>query len=487
MDCIDPKEGDFLRGIMEMSAEDIREENWRHCGDLLNARLHWSGCPSCRAEFGGLPPLFQQIGLELQKNCGAVVSGFRDEFLKEKNSILAEGNDLARAYAQVIVALALWKEDVLIWVKSGQATVSLAAPSMSGEESAQSSYGAMESSLAECNECRDFISSLHPDVQQFVFAVACSDDLFVAVYESAQSEYEKRPGSDDKEDFAYYYDVLWARMHKAIAALHPGTLFSVIERASIAYSSDLEGWPKGAVSTVIQTGSARERQATQETKSLRGVMQEWKQDFDNLEDSLKAGQMELVRLIEHNRRPAVAYEPQIIAQLGDQLYSRLQQRTQRALQLVEYLYSINQEPDGFALFAVRMAQSYENELVIRVVWPFVDELRAADTRTYDAGGKAKEPLIRYGKISERGMTLGSLAWYLNKDPTMRGNVSGRGFDVGAISKDAEWVSGVRNKAAHDFACDRTLADELRRRILSHDGILSRLHPIDAAAAVSLTA
>jgi hypothetical protein len=486
MDCIDPKEGDFLRGIMEMSAEDIRDENWRYCGDLLDARLHWSGCPSCRAEFGGLPPLFQQIGLELQKTCGAVVSGFRDEFLKEKNSILAEGNDLARAYAQVIVAWALWKDDVLHWINEGQATVSLGAPSISRKESAPSSYGAMESSLAKCRDCRDLISSLHPDVQQFVFAVACSNDLFVAVYESTQSEYEKRP-TFDREDFAYYYDVLTARMHTAIAALHPGTLFSIIERASIAYSSDLGAWPKGGVPSVIQAASAREIQTTQETRSLRGLMQEWKREFDNLEDSLKAGQMELIRLIEHNRRPAVAYEPQIAARLGEPLYSRLHQQTQRALQLVEYLYSINQEPDGFALFAVMMAQGYENELLLRIVWPFVNELLATDTRTYDAGGISKEPLIRYGKISERGMTLGSLAWYLKKDPTMRGKVSGHGFDVEAISKDAEWVSGVRNKAAHDFACDRTLADELRRRILSHDGILSRLHPIDAAVAVSLTA
>ena len=58
---------------------------------------------------------------------------------------------------------------------------------------------------------------------------------------------------------------------------------------------------------------------------------------------MKAGQMELVRLIEQNRRPAVAYEPYITAQLGQPLYSRLHEKTQRAIQLSEYLYNINQE------------------------------------------------------------------------------------------------------------------------------------------------
>ena len=54
--------------------------------------------------------------------------------------------------------------------------------------------------------------------------------------------------------------------------------------------------------------------------------------------------------------------------------------------------------------------------------------------------------------------------------------------MAAIAEDARWVSKVRNKAAHDFACDRTLADELRRRILSRDGILSRLRPAAMANA-----
>jgi hypothetical protein len=103
-------------------------------------------------------------------------------------------------------------------------------------------------------------------------------------------------------------------------------------------------------------------------------------------------------------------------------------------------------------------------------------LLASGTRTYDAEGKSDVPLIRWGKEYKRGMTLGSWAWYLGNDLVMRSKVSERGFDAKAISKDADWVSTVRNTAAHDFACDRTLADELRRRILCRDGVLSRLHP-----------
>lgn len=204
------------------------------------------------------------------------------------------------------------------------------------------------------------------------------------------------------------------------------------------------------------------------------------QMFDTLTDSLdslKSGQMEIIRLIEHDKRPAAAYERHIAAQLGELLYSRLHQTTQRALQLVEYLYNINREPDGFAPLAEGMAYAYINELTIRVIWPFVYELQAAGTQTYDAQGKSKEPLIRWGKVRKRSMTLGSLAWYLGNDPVMQSKVSERGFDPEAISKDAVWVNEIRNEAAHEWVKDRRLADKLRGRILRPDDILSRLHPM----------
>jgi hypothetical protein len=130
--------------------------------------------------------------------------------------------------------------------------------------------------------------------------------------------------------------------------------------------------------------------------------------------------------------------------------------------------------------AVVMAQGYENELVQRIMWPFVNELLAAGTQAYDAQGTSKEPLIRWGKVHERSMTLGSCAWYLRNDPVMRSKVSALGFDVDAISKDVAQANALRNKPAHDFSCGRAVADNLRRLILCNDGILSRLHPLVTA-------
>ena len=459
-DCIDPKAGGFLRDLMKKSVPEIVADCCDF-GELWEARLHWSGCPACRPEFAAVPAVFKQIGVELEKKWRDALSECRDYYIGQKDALLAATDDLPRAYAEIIALWAIADGDVFAFCVHGQEVLGL-------RKAPDASYGVGEPTL---EACRGFISSLEPDVQRFVYAVVCCNDLLLPISQKADSEHAETGRWCEEKD-------LRQRMQTAImnSELQPDVLFSTIEMASIAYSLIFDVSSEGTDVAMVAGISAPRTLTTQETKTVQGVLQDWKRDFDNFEDSVKAGQMELVRLIEHNRRPAAAYEPYIAAQIGEPLYSRLHQMTQRALQLVEYFYNINQEPDGFALFAVRMAQGYENELNIRIVGPFVVELLAAGTQTYDAQGKSKEPLIRWGKVHRRGMTLGSWAWYLGKDPAMRSKVSERGFDVEAISKDAVWISEVRNKAAHDFACDRTMADELRRRILCTDGILARLHP-----------
>jgi|GEM_PF-4043945 len=220
--------------------------------------------------------------------------------------------------------------------------------------------------------------------------------------------------------------------------------------------------------------------ASTETKT-RQELQELKQDFHDFADSMKAGQMEVLLRIEHSSRSAAALDTAIAERLGAPLHSRLHARSRRALQLAEYYYKMNQEPDGFAPTAMMLAQGYENELNVRIIGPLVMELLAAGIETYDAQGKSTNPLIRRGKPSKSSLTLGTLAWYLREDPVLRSKVSELGFDVETLSKDVALVADLRNKPAHDFSCDRAVADELRRRILCPDGLLRRLHPNVASA------
>jgi len=480
-DCIDPQERGFLREIMTKPIPEAVAEWQNNSNDLWESRLHWSGCPACRTEFAELLPYLKQMGLGVANKCRCHLSQLKDEYLLMKNSRLAKADE-ASAYAQIIVAWADVADEVFNFLIQGQEAPSLGASTGSRNEYEASHVGIRDPCLPKCQEYQEFISSLELDVQHFVFAVACCRDLLMPVWEEMSSVLKER----------------WEQLNTVItnSELNSATLFLIIEKASIAYSISTGswrgaagGWPTVGFATGAQTDSPQKILTTQETKAFQAVREEWKRGFERLVDSLdslKAGQMEILREYGSNR-PAAAYEPFIATQLGEPLYSELHQVTQRALQLVEYYYNINREPDGFALFALRMAQGYENELNVRVIGPIVIELLRAGTQTYDAQGKSKEPLIRWGKENKRGMTLGSWAWYLRFDPSLRSKVSERGFDVEAISKDATSVNEVRRKAAHDITCDRTHADELRRQILRRDGILSRLHPMAATAADALTA
>jgi len=479
-DCIDPEINAFLRDILTKSIPESGTDclNEYDFVNLLEARLHWGGCPACRPEFTGVPAVFAKIGASLASGCRDALAYIKDDFLEQKNLLLAESENSPNACAQILVRLARSEDDVFPLIAHGQEALSLTVSTVRSEEASPFVWEALSWST-----CQDFFCSLERDVQHFVFAARISRDLLNPVCERADSEYVEN---------GHYNEDLQQRMESAIAnsQLQPTVLLEIVELAAIGNSIRLEDVKGTRLATVAQPDLPPRALTAQQTRALQGLRQEWKMDLLNMGDSLdslKAGQDEIVRLFEQHKRPATSYEPFIAAQLGEPLYSRLHQMTQRALQLVEYLYNVVQEPDGFAPTAVRMAQGYENELNVRIIGPIVIELLAAGTQTYDAQGKSKEPLIRWGKVHKRGMTLGSWAWYLGKDPVIRSKASERGFDVEAISKDAAWVSVVRNMAAHDFACDRTQADELRRRILCRDGILSRLHPMVATTPEALTA
>jgi hypothetical protein len=263
--------------------------------------------------------------------------------------------------------------------------------------------------------CANFICRLEPKVREFVFESVLCHELFGAFYRKflrmtfptlptrdsdtgrivlvANDEYLP---ANDKDEF------MQESLRKAMLniGVRPEVLYQTMQSANSNYLHEFantHGAGASSAQHVTKDGCVLPDQPATEKSTLGSADL---QDLQDSLDSLKAGQMELVRLIEHNRRPAAATEPYIAAQLGEPLYSRLHEKTRRAIQLAEYLYNINQEPDGFALTAITMAQGYENELIVRIIGPFVIELLAAGTATYNAQGKATKPLI-LGVLSAR--------------------------------------------------------------------------------------
>jgi hypothetical protein len=101
-ECIDRKVGSFFRVMMKKSVpENVADcSNEYNFGELWEARLRWSGCPACRPEFAVVPAVFKQIGVGLESRCRDGLSGFHDDFLAKKCSLLAAVSDLPSAHPE---------------------------------------------------------------------------------------------------------------------------------------------------------------------------------------------------------------------------------------------------------------------------------------------------------------------------------------------------------------------------------------------------
>jgi hypothetical protein len=412
-----------------------------------------------------MPDIIRQIALEFERMFASDLSCMSEEFVRQKRSLLMAPAGLDNAYVGIIGRLLEAYEEVQIGFAHGNHLT----PALYGVDADWPPDWSGEQSLLfhSAHRCTEFFRSLEPDVQHFVVIVTLCFSMLRSIFEKVQGAL---PPAEEQQ-----------RVHTAIAnsGLSPSAFVVTLELAAKAYCDSV----KVPSTTSVLTDGSPNLLAPQDRNLLQSFFEfkeELKQDFDNALDSLKAGQMETIRLIEHNQRPAAAYEADIVAQLGASLYLRLEETTRSGLQLSEYLYHINsQEPNYFQSPVMQLALAYENELTVRVIYPFVSELQSAGEETYDGHGVSREPLLIGGKVPGKCMMLGNLARYLRKDPLMRSKISARGFDVDAIAKDAISIASVRNRAAHEPVCERAVADDLRLRMLCRDSVFSRLHPLAA--------
>jgi hypothetical protein len=152
--------------------------------------------------------------------------------------------------------------------------------------------------------------------------------------------------------------------------------------------------------------------------------------------------------------------------------------TQQLLQVAEYLYDINKsEPNYCHGPVIMMALAYENELNVRIIGRYIIQILEAGSNTYYCDNFTK-PLIDCGE--PQTLTLGEMGRCLRYDKGLRDLVKRMGYSsVDAIASDAGWLTSIRNRAAHQPILERSVADEVRHRMLRSDGMLARLLTSDA--------
>jgi hypothetical protein len=475
-ECINPGMGDEIREIMEGSIEEIAAFDFGSPGDIWEARRHWNSCPACRNEFPSLPAVLEQAGHKMDQVFAASLCLMKDHFLTQKTSLATAVID-GDAYPKMIAALAnaegLVHEELVHAL--GTATTLYRGADLEFDPSDRPllSY------------CREFISSLEPDVQRFVFASTLCFELLRPMWEKVGLPPREDPrtpaelfGLPPSEE-PYTVDELLAGL-KARPVQEPVSNLQERLQQAIA-DSGLE--PKVLWETIDAAASAHVagREATGPQPFLQTWITQFEENFDNFSESMKATQNEAVRLSERSIRKAADYGPEVAARIGPSLYSQLHEKTQQQLNAAEFLYDLNRQEPRFAHGpAINLALACETELNLQLTWPILKELVDSGTRHYRAatkpGEKSQPPLIDRNQIQGRNMTLGRIGYYLGNHPDFSDRARARGFDPNAISRQVLEVVTVRDRAAHYPVCELADVDKLRSLIFRSDGILSCLHP-----------
>ena len=480
---------------MEMSEEQSVEYFSAEPSSLKEPRLHWYSCPSCRAAYPQAEETMKSVRQGIEKWAMTTLWQICEKHLVEENSSRSAETKPREFYADKLASLMV-HEDIVhdedIAYQHHESDVQWAlcyAVEGLPDFTVRCDNPNESSQRIPLTQCAEFVLSLPPKAQSFVFESVPCHEMYYQLYRKALRRTQETLLRVDPEtghfisinndEYEHPYDMnfIHASIKNAImdGEVPPEIAYQSLQAAASDY---LRRFRESLGETLSGEGPFQDR--SEKRRVLTSIaIDEFKSDIEDSLDSLKAGQNELLRLIERNSRPASAFEPDIEMQLGS-VYRRLEQKTQRLLQIAEYLYDINKaEPNYFHGPVMMMAAAYENELNVRIVGRYVVHLLKDGTKTYCVEFST-QPLIDRG--SPRNLTLGNMLWHLKNDSRLHEWAQKTGLpSVNAIVDEAGWLTGIRNRAAHQPILERSVADEVRRRMLQSDGMLARLFATDAEA------
>lgn len=206
-----------------------------------------------------------------------------------------------------------------------------------------------------------------------------------------------------------------------------------------------------------------------------GKLNDIHQDLADATDSIKAGQMEILRALQ-TKRQARDFLPLIESRLGS-VFTKLHHETQRLLALGEYFLSINQgEPDAMNSVVLNQAKACEHELYMRIFGPYLSKLFSEGARNYPPDGSSRFSLILEGKEQPRSLNFGSYAWYLKYDLRLRTWILEElDLQPEHLSAEAYWLSQQRNNAAHEADFKSFNAAVFQSRVYGPQGLLTSIH------------
>jgi hypothetical protein len=465
--CFDPEAREKLRQLLAGETLHLGE------GTIPNARTHWRSCSSCKAEFPHANNQFAELTTELWNDIRSKVERLRHLYISQRHSGLAnEQVASVSPYATIIAGLLQAGEDVQYELGFVTEYGGIADFWIHFDHDDAEAAGANRNAAV-------FIRSCSSEVQEFIFASILAKELLSTPYALAAE-------IDDSDTIATtsyidaYLDIRLRRERKIADWLSKSGLSLRVFDECIATSA------KKLLREYLRRDAAAPNPFSSRVTvdpAATAAIDDLRRDFRDFEDSMKAGQMEILRVFDRNRGRAEEAEAMLRNALGENLYTTLDDVTRRALQLGEYFMAINSETDGFSAAIVYFSKAFENELKVKLVDPLVAKFLKRGILFYDGNGNCKSPLIQNGKRNPR-LTLGPIRWFLANDTDVKSASVELGLDPFEIAQAIGTFSKLRNEAIHSELSDRHEADHIRGLLLSPIGLFSKLQPFRRTDAAS---
>jgi hypothetical protein len=468
--CTKPEEGELLANLFAGALNEV------YAWELRNCRSHLSSCPACEAAFPDGQGHIRYLQYRLNRIKVAEIERIANEFLSNKHKILADaaardvgtGSVTFRPPTRplTVVQWDLTRTDeedpeaqvyrLLLTELVRAGSVCKGALGDMHDRAGVTTFKVIDPEITEETEtkpareqCASFIRELPPASQSFLFMAVLAADLF---------PYALRLNPDGELDFG---------------GLNYSNLYLAIEAAARKLQRDyLNEFPAAQDPVQALAGDSSQKETLDrmaERINLLGL------GFDDGVDSLKAGQMEIMRSLAAAPPTAAELEPAIVEMLGQSLYNKLHVKTRRTLQLAEYYFKVIKEADGYAPVVSHCALAFENELhhsFLKRVEPLLAKSSAAGEWPVEC--EQRKRLLHRGRINER-ITLGDIGVHLSHEG-VRAVAVALGFDTRRILSALEQIRPLRNSAAHQGGTSRAEAQEARLLVIGDSSVLLSFHP-----------
>lgn len=508
IECLNPNLGEEIAYICE--TEDVQqvaeyfcraEPNW-----LENLELHPECCDYCSDHYPAVGERIDAVQTILRKKALLEIESLHKRFVVEFSVQISQHEEPNRHFADVIAALASVYAAPVLWqlyILQSEYYWKDVTP-MLGIGSSQD--------LIDIQEFAEHIKELPLEVLHFLFKVLIAREIFRAlcqVFERMQHPSIIRTKPEglgfevlDNPDYPIYQVYLLevsdsdqegdeseiqAPLYGSAKSLnfirqmlHDKLLESPADYSLLYYSIDIAAerflgdfLERNGVASEDLKSSAKQPFASFNQRKLNDIHQ----DLSDAADSIKAGQMEILRELQICKG-AKEYLPLVASRLGN-VFPMLHAETQRLLARGEYFLAINQaEPDAMQPVVLDQAKACEHELLSRVFWPYIQKLFEEGVSEYPAHIPTNLPLIKYSKICRKSMTLGTYCWYLREDLHLRSWAKTvLHLDASLLEREAGWISERRNEAAHKADFRQYDAAIFQSRVYGHQGLLASLHSV----------